>query len=74
MEILVNLKPGEDAIVIEVKGGKGLRQKLNLRGIFEGSVIRVISCNPGPVVLEVDRNTVAIGKGMAQKIMVNRRS
>ena len=73
MNNLINLKPGENAIIVKIEGGRGIKQKLYLRGVLEGSLIRVISCNPGPVVLEVDRNTVAIGKGMAQKIMVNRR-
>lgn len=73
MNNLINLKPGENAIIVKIGGGRGIKQKLYLRGVLEGSLIRIISCNPGPVVLEVDRNTVAIGKGMAQKIMVNRR-
>jgi len=73
MNNLINLKPGENAIIVKIEGGRGIKQKLYLRGVLEGSLIRIISCNPGPVVLEVDRNTVAIGKGMAQKIMVNRR-
>ncbi len=54
-----------------VEGGHGIRQKLFLRGLFEGSVVRVISCY-GPVTVEVDRSTVSIGRGMAQKIIVKR--
>jgi len=65
------LKPGEVGRVIAVEGGHGIRQKLFLRGLFEGSVVRVISCY-GPVTVEVDRNTVSIGRGMAQKIIVRR--
>ena len=48
-----------------------MRQKLYLRGLFEGKVVRVIS-NYGSVTIEVDRNVVAIGRGMAQKIIVER--
>ena len=65
------LKPGEVGRVIAVEGGHGIRQKLFLRGLFEGSVVRVISCY-GPVTVEVDRSTVSIGRGMAQKIIVKR--
>ena len=65
------LKPGEVGRVIAVEGGHGIRQKLFLRGLFEGSVVRVISCC-GPVTVEVDRSTVSIGRGMAQKIIVKR--
>ncbi len=62
---------GEMARITVVEGGRGLRQKLYLRGLFEGKVVRVIS-NYGPVTVEVDRSVVAIGRGMAQKIVVER--
>ncbi|MCD6206544.1 MAG: ferrous iron transport protein A [Methanosarcinales archaeon] len=63
------LAPGQPARIVEIGGGHGIRQKLNLRGISEGSLIRVIS-NTGPITIEVDRNVVSIGRGMAQKIRV----
>ena len=68
---LSQLKPGEQGRVIVIEGGRGIRQRLLLRGLFEGSVVRMISCY-GPVTVEVDRNTVSIGRGMAQKIIVSR--
>ncbi|MGB7533744.1 MAG: FeoA family protein [Halobacteriota archaeon] len=71
MLTLSQLKPGEQGRVMVIEGGRGIRQKLFLRGLFEGSVVRVISCS-GPVTVEVDRNTVSIGRGMAQKIIVSR--
>ncbi len=67
---LSQIKPGSPARIVEIGGGHGVRQKLNLRGISEGSVVRVISNGHGPVTIEVDRNTVSIGRGMAQKIGV----
>jgi len=63
------LAPGQPARIVEIGGGHGIRQKLNLRGISEGSLIRVIS-NTGPITIEVDRIVVSIGRGMAQKIRV----
>ncbi len=68
---LSQLRPGELGRVMVIGGGHGIRQKLFLRGLFEGSVVRMISCY-GPVTVEVDRNTVSIGRGMAQKIIVRR--
>ena len=69
--MLDELKPGELAKIVVVEGGRGLRQKLSLRGISEGDFVRVIS-NHGPVTVEVNRNTVSIGRGMARKIRVMR--
>ena len=71
MRTLNQLKPGELGRVIIVEGGRGIRQTLFLRGLFEGSVVRVISCC-GPVTVEIDRNMISIGRGMAQKVVVRR--
>jgi len=67
---LSQIKSGIPARIVEIGGGHGVRQKLNLMGISEGSVVRVISNSSGPVTIEVDRNTVSIGRGMARKIRV----
>ena len=69
--VLTQLRIGETARIMAIEGGWGLRQKLFLRGLIEGKVVRVVS-NQGPVTVEVDRSVVAIGRGMAQKIMVTR--
>ncbi|MEA1993029.1 MAG: FeoA family protein [Euryarchaeota archaeon] len=65
------MNEGERARVVSIHGGHGLRQKLSLRGIFEGSIVRVIS-RRGPTTIEVNRNIVTIGRGMARKIRVVR--
>ena len=67
--VLTQLKTDEKAKIVAIEGGRGLRQKLFLRGLFEGRVVRVVS-NNGTVTVEVDRSIVAIGRGMAQKIVV----
>lgn len=69
--VLAQLRIGETARIVAIEGGWGLRQKLFLRGLIEGKMVRVIS-NYGPVTVEVDRSIVAIGRGMAQKIIVAR--
>ena len=66
---LAQMEPGKPARILGIGGGHGIRQKLNLRGVSEGSIVRVIS-NIGPVTIEVDRNTISIGRGMARKIQV----
>ena len=66
--MLTNFKTGEWAEVVSIQGGQNFRQKLLLRGIQEGTAFRVISCERGPVVVEINKNTIVIGRGMAQKI------
>ncbi len=69
---LSELMPGELGKIIDIKGGWALRHKLSLRGIVEGSSVRMISSNRGPIVVEVERNVVALGRGMAQRIVVKK--
>ena len=69
--VLGQLGIGEMARIVTIERGRGLRQKLFLRGLVEGKMVRIIS-NCGPVTVEVDRNVVAVGRGMAQKIIVER--
>ncbi len=72
MMTLSELPLGSIARIVTVNGGHGLVQKLSLMGLSEGKIIRVISPRPGPVVVQIERNTVAVGRGMAQKVMVMR--
>jgi len=65
--ILSEMRPGQFARIISIDGGNCMRQSLQLRGLTEGSVFRVIS-NAGPITIEVDRNTICLGRGMAERI------
>ncbi|RLI90680.1 MAG: ferrous iron transport protein A [Candidatus Altiarchaeales archaeon] len=69
---LSDLSLGDTGRITRVVGGRGIHQKLAMMGIIEGSMIRVIksASSGGPVVIEVERNSIAIGRGMAQKIYV----
>lgn len=69
---ITELESGEWAQIVAIEGGRGLRQNLQLRGIFEGSLVRVISSSPGPITIEIDRNIISLGRGMARRIRVRR--
>ncbi len=69
---LSELPPGSIARIVSVEGGHGLVQKLSLMGLSEGKIVRTISAGPGPIVVQVERNTVGVGRGMARRLMVIR--
>jgi ferrous iron transport protein A len=73
MVTLAQLKTGQSATVFEIKGGRRLADRLNSLGIIPGKKITKTSSMlmRGPVTIEVDRAEVAIGFGMANKIIVN---
>ena len=69
---LAKMKTGQTGTVVGVLGGHGLIQRLDALGIRPGK--RVIKLNStlfrGPVMLRVDNAQVAVGFGMARKIIV----
>jgi ferrous iron transport protein A len=69
---LSELDSGDSGKVVEISGGLGIRRKVEAMGIRPGKSITKVSgmFMRGPVVAKVDRMQVAIGWGMARKIMV----
>jgi ferrous iron transport protein A len=69
---LTDLAKGEEGTIMALQTGWGAQQRLRLLGLTEGQVIRKLSelALGGPVVVLVNRAQVAIGRGMARRILV----
>lgn len=69
---LSELKNGEGGIITEISGGGRLITKLQNLGIIQGKKILKISGQfmRGPITVRIGSTTVAIGFGMAQKIIL----
>jgi ferrous iron transport protein A len=69
---LIQLKTGESARVVSVVGGMQFQRKLESLGIRAGSKLTKISSHfwRGPITVRVNQSSVAIGYGMASKILV----
>ena len=69
---LAEMKTGQTAIVVGVLGGHGLIQRLDALGIRPGKKVTKVSSTlfRGPVMLRVNSTQVAVGFGMARKIIV----
>ena len=69
---VTQLKAGERGKIIEIRGGYNLLKKLGLLGIRVGvNVIKISSqIMRGPITLRVGNSRIAIGYGMAKKILV----
>ena len=64
--------PGQKVRVVSLMGGRGLRGHLVGMGLNVGSEIEVIRRGaPGPFLIAVKETRLAIGQGMAYKIMVS---
>ena len=64
--------PGDIVRIVSLMGGRGMHQHLIGMGLDIGSEIEVIHQGvPGPFIVGVKETRLAIGAGMAQKIMVD---
>ena len=69
---LAEMKTGQTGIVVEVLGGHGLIRRLDALGIRPGKKVTKLSTTlfRGPIMLRVNNSRVAIGFGMARRIIV----
>ncbi len=70
---LAMARPGEVVTVIGVRAGWGLQRRLADMGLTPGVQIRVINSQmPGPVLIDLRGTRLALGRGIAQKIIVRK--
>jgi ferrous iron transport protein A len=74
-EALMYLLDIREGIWVKVKGfsgGRGMQEKLTQRGLYPGDCVRVLRIAPlgGPLLVEVNGREIALGRGVAQKILV----
>ena len=68
---LAMISAGEDVQLVNVVGGRVLRKRLADLGLNPGMNLRVVQVDPqGPMILAVKDSRIALGRGMAQKVMV----
>lgn len=67
------LNIGEEARLVTVLGGRWIRRRLSALGLCPGTKVTMIqNAGWGPVILGVMDSRVALGRGMAQKILVTK--
>jgi len=75
MLTLLELPIGEVAEIVAIRGGWGILRNLAALGLVPGKKVRTIAIQPigGPVMIEIlGGSRVAIGRGMAAKILIKR--
>ena len=70
---LTAMRPGQRGLIVEVKGGRRLGDRLEALGVRPGKRVTKVSSMllGGPVTVEVDRSQIAIGHHMAARILVD---
>lgn len=69
---LIQMKENKKGRILEISGGVGLQNKFMSMGIYPGREFIKVShfALRGPVTIKVGRSLLALGHGMASKIMV----
>jgi ferrous iron transport protein A len=58
--------------VIDIQGGQRIRQRLGQMGIHPGDMITILRYGAlrGPILIEIHGSQVALGRGIASKVIV----
>ena len=69
---LTHLSYKGEAKIIRILGGHGLQRRLRVMGVREGQKIKIISIQPfhGPLTVAINGCQMTLGRGMAQRIIV----
>lgn len=69
---LLNAPQGQWLKVTTLNGGESLRARLTQYGVFEGDYLRILRAAPlrGPLLVEVNGREIALGRRVAEKIIV----
>ncbi|SFL87221.1 FeoA family protein [Halanaerobium salsuginis] len=65
------LRPGETGWIKEIVGGRKAKGKLNDLGFVSGKQVKIYRSSGGPLIVGIGDNRIALGKGMAHKVIVD---
>lgn len=69
---LAQAKKGRQYMILEIKGGRGINSHLNAIGVIPCEIVTVINKSAGgPMTISAKGIRIALGRGMAQKILIN---
>ncbi|KNF07230.1 Fe2+ transport system protein A [Gottschalkia purinilytica] len=63
---------GEKGVVDNISGGEKISKRLYEMGFNKGAEVKVVKNDAGTIIVSLSGCRVAIGRGLAQKIMINR--
>jgi ferrous iron transport protein A len=66
------LRVGETACIKEIVGGRTVKGKLTDLGFVSGKKIKIHRSSGGPLIVAIGDNRVALGRGMAHKVIVDK--
>ena len=72
MMTLAMANKNEELKILQVGYGERFKKRLSDMGIYKDARVRIVKNDiPGPLIIEVKGSQLIIGRGQAQKIMVD---
>ncbi len=68
---LATLNEGDNAVVINISGGRGAMRKLMAMGIVPGKKLRVLGRRGCAMLISINGTKFIIGRGLAMKVIVD---
>lgn len=69
---LINLQPNEVGRVKEISGCQEVKKRLFELGLNRGAQVKIVKNDIGPIILMMSGNKLALGRGLASKIIIQR--
>jgi len=66
---LAAFAPGEGAVITAFMGGRKLQERLVALGLFPGQRLTVCQNNGSSLIIRLNGNRLALGRGLSQKIL-----
>jgi ferrous iron transport protein A len=72
LKSLADMKVNERGTIVEIQGGEAFARRLEAIGMVPGKTVLKTSAlsSKGPVTIEIDRARLALGYGMAERVLV----
>lgn len=69
---LADMRAGQKGEIVQILGGKGMVRRLWVLGVVPGKKVEKVSSllARGPVVIRLSQQELALGRGIAQRILV----
>ena len=69
---LLNLNKGDAGKVKTIDAGRGATRRLYEMGFNTGASVKIVKNDSGPVIVDLNGNKVALGRGLASKIVIEK--
>ncbi len=63
-------KKGELGLINLISAGKNATKRLYEMGFYSGAEVKIVKNDLGPLIVSLNGNKIALGRGLAEKIIV----